>query len=226
MHEEELLHKIDLFSESTVSEARRIAHSMRSLEYLDGETILLASDADTRALFFIVDGSVETFIPAPDGAETLIDLLGTGDFFGELSVFGGGTSSVSVRAASNCRLLVWPWDHIRTELSYNHTLSLALLDEMAHRVRFANRHVADLATLPVAGRVEAILRGLVEERGIRHKTEDGEAVVLVPMKLSQHQIAALSGTSRETVNRSLAPFIEKGELIFDEKGLIVNGGLI
>jgi CRP/FNR family transcriptional regulator/CRP/FNR family cyclic AMP-dependent transcriptional regulator len=219
----DLVRKIALFSECADAERARIAAGLSPLKYHAGETILVSHDADTRALFFITDGDAESYMD--NAQETLLAVFGPGDFFGELSVFGGGSSSVSVRAISDCRLLAWPWEAIQAEMLQNPRLALALLDEMAGRIRSANRHIADLTTLSTAGCILAVVNGFAQERGLRHKCEDGTPAVRVPLRVTQAQIARMSGSTRETVNRTLAPYIEKGTLAFDENGMLLRGEL-
>jgi CRP/FNR family transcriptional regulator, cyclic AMP receptor protein len=142
----------------------------------------------TRGLWRIDSGVLRAEALAPDGRELVVDLLGPGDLVGEP---GSEPSPVTVRAVRPARLQpVAP------------TAAGPLLARRAHR---AVGLACDLAWRDVPTRVEHRLVDLAARFG---RPVDGGT--LIPLTLTQEEIAGLAGTSRATVNRVLRAEAKKG----------------
>ncbi len=70
-----------------------------------GETIVAQNEL-ARELYVVVEGRVESVLALPGSIERPHGDILPGDFFGEVSLFGGSPSSDTYRAALPCRLLV------------------------------------------------------------------------------------------------------------------------
>src|SRR5262249_12242141 len=93
----------------------------------------------------------------------------------------------------------------------------ALLRALAQRLRRANEAMADLVFSDVPGRVAKALLELSEKFG--QPQEDGS--VLVAHDLTQEELAQLVGASRETVNKSLADFAQRGWIRLEARSVIL-----
>ena len=94
-------------------------------------------------------------------------------------------------------------------------LATNLLRELSSRLRAANLQVRALATLDVAGRVARQLLLFADRYG---EPRAGEAqAVLIPLPLTQRDIAQLVGATRERVNRALVSLRRRGALSADNR---------
>ena len=77
--------------------------------------------------------------------------------------------------------------------------------------------IGSLALLDVYGRVARMLRDLADRDG--DEVEDG---VLIKERPTQQDIAAMIGTSRETVSRALNDFAKRGFIEMSGKSIMLR----
>ncbi len=196
-----------------------LAHCHRR-RYAAKSTIIYAGDR-CETLFFIIKGSVTILIEDDDGREMIIGYLNTGDFFGEMGLFGQEGQqqerSAWVRAKSECEV---------AEISYIKFLELTQQDpdiiftlgtQMAERLRKTTRKVGDLAFLDVTGRVARTLIDLCKQPdAMTHP--DG-----MQIKITRQEIGRIVGCSREMVGRVLKSLEEQGLVHVKGKTMVVFG---
>jgi hypothetical protein len=90
----DLLGAVPLLQGASSTFVRDVALSMEPVVYLPGDTIIQAGDLG-HSMYFISRGRVE--VVSPDGRE-LYQVLGEGDFFGEMSLVFDKPRSATVRA--------------------------------------------------------------------------------------------------------------------------------
>ncbi|MDR1760467.1 MAG: Crp/Fnr family transcriptional regulator [Fibrobacter sp.] len=217
----DLLRGIELFSGLQDEQLEELSAFMTVKDFFEGETIIREGDDSQQALFLVASGAVKVFMTGSDGRETILSLLGRGDFFGEMSIIDGGVRSASVKAISETKLLLLPRDHFLDLLQTTPELSQAMLLEMARRLRKANRQIGALSTMSVSGRVLATLRSLIEERGVRLHSKGGVPVTVIRNRPTQQQLAEMSGTTRETVSRVISGLSKKKAVSIEGKDLFI-----
>jgi len=80
-----------------VDALRAVSYVLRRMELEEGD--LLFSEGDTgKEAFIVLDGEIEIVRLLPDGKEQIRAVLGPGDLFGELALFGGGRRAAGARA--------------------------------------------------------------------------------------------------------------------------------
>lgn len=84
---------------------RRLAAAAMARLYAPGETIVSQGDASTD-LFIIDRGEVVVELPREDRSAREIARLGAGKFFGEMALMTGEERKATVRATTECELLV------------------------------------------------------------------------------------------------------------------------
>jgi CRP-like cAMP-binding protein len=91
-------------------------------------------------------------------------------------------------------------------------MAVALLASLARRLRRTNEAMADLVFSDVPGRVAKALLELGTKFG-----EDTPQGLLVSHDLTQEELAQLVGASRETVNKALADFSQRGWIHIEQR---------
>ena len=130
----------------------------------------------------------------------MIDVLGPGHVAGEQA---GVPSPVTVRALRPCRLS-----------PVSGRAAADLLTTRAHR---AAALAAELAWLGVRHAYRAAAGG--PRRAVRAPGRRGGTLILLP--LTQDEVAALAGTTRESANRALRAMIADGEIRVAARGRYV-----
>lgn len=162
-----------------------------------GEAIFHEGD-DAGGVVAVIDGTVKVSLIGTGGREVLLKFSGPGELVGELAAVSDrprtanvtavdAVEAISVRAADFRRLAL---EHPRIgELVFGNVAAL-LAEADRQRIDFATRDV----TARIAGRLVELAQttGEPEDRGVR-----------ITLPLSQDELAAWSGASREAVARSL-----------------------
>lgn len=102
---EAVLQKVTLFSELPDDALVILAHGARLHRYLPDEVIIRQGDEGSE-LYVIESGRVAVSVGDSGAAERLLSHLGPGDFFGEMSLLVGEPRKATVRAVTECELLV------------------------------------------------------------------------------------------------------------------------
>jgi CRP/FNR family cyclic AMP-dependent transcriptional regulator len=162
---------------------------------------------DTNALYVTLSGRLKAFISGDDGREVVLDTIERGDYFGEL-VLDGGPRSASIITLEACRLYVIPQSDVEGLLVGNPEFARDLIHKLIGRVRSLTGKVRDLALKDVYGRfVRFTEENAVEQNGER----------MIPERLTQSEVAARIGGSREMVSRIMRDLAQGGYIEVDAK---------
>ena len=107
-------------------------------------------------------------------------------------------------------------DALRAWITDRPEIAERLLRGLARRLRRANSNLSDLIFVDVSGRVAKRLLGLAQRFG----TREGGAMRLTH-DLTQEELAQLVGATRETVNKALGEFAQRGWIQLDGKSLLI-----
>lgn len=160
---------------------------------------LVRQGAPCEGLWLLSSGALRVAQVSHDGRELLLDVLGVGDGAGEPP---GVISPVTVRALRPCRLA-----------QVSPRAAADLLTARAHR---AAALAADLAWLDVRARIVRRLDDLAQRFG---RPVEGGRLILLP--LTQDELAALAGTTRESANRALGALAADGTIRVAARGRYV-----
>lgn len=168
-------------------------------------------------LYIIVSGKIKLGRQCADGRGHLLAIVGPAEMFGELSIFEPGprtssaTALTDVHALTMHRDVVWAWvaDHPQ--------IAQRLLRLLARRLRRTDDDLSDLVFTDVAGRAAKQLLRLAHQFGIQ---QDG--AIRVNHDLTQEELAQLIGASRETINKILGDFTQRGWIRTQGKSVIIT----
>lgn len=160
---------------------------------------LVRQGAPCEGLWLLSSGALRVAQVSHDGRELLLDVLGVGDGVGEPP---GVISPVTVRALRPCRLAP--------------VSSRAAADLLTARAHRAAALAADLAWLDVRARILGRLDDLAQRFGC---PVEGGRLILLP--LTQDELAALAGTTRESANRALRALVADGTIRVAARGRYV-----
>ena len=167
-------------------------------------------------LYIIIEGKVKLARHAPDGRENLLSVMGPSDMFGELSIFDPGPRTSSAVCVTEVKAATMDSEMLRTWINDHPEISQQLLRVLARRLRRTNASLADLIFTDVPGRVAKTLLQLANRFGI----QEGNGL-RVNHDLTQEEIAQLVGASRETVNKALATFAQRGWIRLEGKSVVI-----
>ncbi len=159
-------------------------------------TIICNQGAKLSFLYLIKQGEVLLTRLSPDGRETLISILGPGDFFGESSLLSGTPLTFSASATRRSTLLQLPHRKFKQMLEEPQTCRV-LLEAIARRCDDAWTQMEVLGCTHVRDKVRSGLLWLSGRIGV--ETHEG-----VRIDLNQTQLARMVGCARETLSREVS----------------------
>lgn len=195
----------------------RLAASMRARRFRRGEVIFHIGDPGD-ALFVIVSGDVKISLPSETGDEAILATLRPGDVFGELALLDGAPRSASATALGATETVVLPRDRFRELLASEAGFRDALLASIAGELRRLTHHVEELHFLDITGRLAARLVRLAEEGG----TPMPDGAIQLRANLTQADLAAMVGCTRQSVNKLLGQFTDDGLVRPEREGIVIT----
>ena len=101
--------------------------------YKDGDYIVHQGEPG-NCMYEIQAGKV-TVLHVENGKEVILNVLGKGDFFGEMALFEKSPRSASIRAKGEARVLTIDKRILMRRISQDPTLAFRLLEKMSGRIR-------------------------------------------------------------------------------------------
>jgi CRP-like cAMP-binding protein len=150
-------------------------------------------------LWLVGSGALRSSMITADGRDLTLEVLGPGDLAGEPE---GVASATTLRALRRTRL--------------RPAEPRAAADLLAARAHRAAALAADLAWLGVRERLLRRLEDLAERFGT---PSEGGTLILLP--LTQDDLAALAGTTRESVSRTMGALTRDGRIRVAGRGRYV-----
>jgi CRP/FNR family transcriptional regulator, cyclic AMP receptor protein len=208
---------VSIFADLDAGEVAALERLADVREYPDGGVVVSQEDAGD-ALFVLVRGKVKVVLYGDSGREIILSIFKTpGDFFGEMSLLDNEPRSASVIAAEPSRLIVLSRRDFQAHIEAHPRTALRVLTELSRRLRRADAVIGNLALLDVYGRLAGKLRELAAAEG--EETEEG---LVLRQRPTQAEIAAMIGTSRETVSRALSDLVRRGHVVMTGKRLVLR----
>lgn len=172
---------------------------------------LIAFEGDpAEAIYFVFSGAVKIFKTSSDGKEQILSIARPGESFNDVPVFDGAPNPFSAQTMGPVVIYGIERRDFGKILRDHSQVALNVINVLASRVRYLTSLVEDLSFKPVIRRVAKIL---LEYAG------DGSGSV---QRLTQQEIAAMAGTAREVVARSLKALESKGTLRMDRHRIVIT----
>ncbi len=174
-----------------------------------GDIIVFEGDLP-EALYFVGSGAVKMFRTSAEGKEQVLNIVRPGDSFNDVPAFDGGPNLASAQAMGPVTLYGIPKHALDVFLQDHPQVAVSIANVLAAQVRHLVSLVEDLSFRPVVGRVAKVL---LEYAG--DGTSPGQ-------RLTQQDMAAIVGTARDVVGRSLKALQSDGVIKIDRHRIVVT----
>ena len=174
-----------------------------------GEVILFEGDP-AEALYFVASGVVKVFKTSVDGKEQILHLVRPGESFNEALVFSGASNLASAEAMGPVVLYGIKRSDMEIILREHPKVALNLIRVLSQTVVRLISLVEDLSFRNVTGRVAKVL---LEYAGNGSDEKP---------RLTQQEMAAMIGTAREMVGRSLKTLEEEGTIRMERNRVVIT----
>lgn len=211
-----LFRKTKLFGALGEDDLQRLAERAIERHYKKGHLVFHEGDPGD-ALFVVASGLVKVYVSSEEGEEMVLVTIRAPEIFGELAVVDGGPRSASAEAVEPTTLLTLTRPTFLELLRENLRVMEATLGYLGTLLRRQTEQASDLVFLDLHGRVAKLLLTLAEERG-----ENVNGTTVLQLGLTQANIAAMVGGSRQSVNQVLRSFERREYLEIRGRDIVVK----
>jgi CRP/FNR family cyclic AMP-dependent transcriptional regulator len=206
-----LFDQIPLFEKLNDAERIKLAE-LFVLRRHPKNTIVINEGDDSRSFYVILEGETKVSLTDEQGKEVVLNIQGTGDYFGEIALLDDGLRSALVITTQPSQFAVLNRQDFIDCVTDSPQISLKIMQGLTRRLRALSDNVRSLALMDVYGRVAHLLLELAVD-------SDGNKVI--ENKLTQNDIADRVGASSKMVGRIMRELEKGGYVLKDEKRLII-----
>ena len=174
-------------------------------------------DQPSTHIYMVVNGHVKIGHYQDDGRESVSAILGNGEIFGELALAGEETRKDFAQALDECTICPLSIEELKMLMLENRELSFKLLKLVGLRLMKLERKLDLLVFKDARTRVVEFLKDTAAWKGKKVGFE-----TMIPTQLTHKDIAALTGTSRQTVTTILNELKDKNLINFDRKKILIR----
>jgi len=170
-----------------------------------------------EVLFLLKKGRVQLYRISPNGKKLVVETLGPGTIFGEMSLVGQGMHNTFAEAVDECLLCVMSRADVERLMREKPSVAFRFVEALGDRLSSVETRLEEIAFKSIPARLASLLLRLADEEG------DGTEVI----GYTHQDLGEILGTYRETVTQTLNDFKAEGLLeisrkriqILDEDGL-------
>jgi len=207
-----LLEKCALFGALDQKARREIVSYAQPRSFAVGQPICRIGDPGDSMMAVIV-GTVRISLPTVQGKEIILADLQAGELFGEIALLDGKARSANATAHTKCELMVLDRRDLVPFLERNPSASLRLMEMLCARIRRSDERMSDIAFLDLPARLAKTL--------LQYPAPINSAGT-IKLSLSQSELAAMAGATRENVNRCLREWQRRGILELRDRWTIIR----
>lgn len=205
-----------LFSRLTDEQLARLERRGRMKTFARSSTIYMPSDG-SDGVFLLAEGRVRISSITPDGKQAILAFIEPGEIFGELALVESGQREEYAETVMDSTIVLLPGDELSRMMAESAELTLGVTKLIGLRRKRIERRLRSLLFRSNRDRLTTLLLDLVEQYG--RTTVEG---VLLEIKLSHQDLAAIIGATRETVTVLLGEMQLEGLLNVSRQRIVVR----
>lgn len=187
-----------LFTEWTALDKQRLAETAFNIQLMPSQALYTRGEA-AKGLYLVLSGSIKVMVPTIEGEEAIIDVLGPGQWLGELSLIDGQPRQHSAIALEQTNCVRFEKALIDAVLQANPALYRGIALLLCERLRAMYVWGEESLLSSVSGRILHRFRHIAS--GVGEPLDDG---YLIRTRISQELLAAMLGVTRQTLNKEMA----------------------
>lgn len=205
------IHRVPIFEQLTEEDAAALSSAVQSKPYRKGERIFREGERSDR-LFIVNDGILKLSKLSEEGKEQIIRFLFPGDFFGQFALLQEKNHYADAEALSPAVICTIRKQDFLPIMAQNAKLAYRFLLAVSERLAQADEWIGTLSLMETDRRLAKLLMAFYERN-------NGQAEIRLPVQ--KKELAALIGTTPETLSRKLAEFDQQGYLTVARNDIII-----
>jgi CRP/FNR family transcriptional regulator, cyclic AMP receptor protein len=187
---------MNLFSTMVDKEVAELTRASRIFSVQKGETVFMQGDT-SDSIYFLKEGIIKISRINADGRKLTIDMIRSGEFFGELCLAGERERRTIAEAMADALCCEIKREYIEDYMKTRPDVALRLLKIIGDRWLALENLLEDMAFMDISTRVISLLLKYAEDN-------------IVNIPLTHQEIADLTGSTRVSVSRSIAKLRKQG----------------
>ena len=206
----------NLFSQLSASDIAELEAQSRVRKLKKGEPVYLPHE-QADGVLLVAQGRVKICRATPDGKQSILGFVDVGEIFGELAILGGERRDEYVEATEKTTLVLLPKEGLRNVLRKYPDLVLGVTKLIGLRRQRVEKRLRNLLFRSNRERVIHLLLELCEKYGVR-----GDDGISLNIRLSHQEMAAIIGSTRETVTVVLGQLQKEGLLSISRRRVLIH----
>ncbi len=187
-------------------------------DYYKRDQFIYFPDEPSEYIYMIAQGRVRIGHYSADGKEIITSILTVGEIFGELAIAGEDKRKDFAQSMDGdtkiCKLSI---QELKALMYGDRELSFKVLKLVGLRLMKLERKLESMVFKDARTRIIDFLKDTASWKGKKVGYE-----TLIQTKLTHKDIAALTGTSRQTVTTILNELKEKNQINFDRRRILIR----
>jgi len=206
----EVLSRIQYFAGLSPQELEEVKKYIAFEKKIEKGQTLLSEGEQSDYMYFVVSGAVKVYKRSVDGKEQILNVASTGESLNDVSTFDGGGSAMDMLAMTPVNLYVIKKDDMKVLFAKFPTVALNAAGVLAAKVRRDSSLVEVLSFDHIISRLARLI--------LKQAAAGGGFLPL----FTQQDLAAMVGTSRVVVNRSLRTMEERGAIRLERRRIVIT----
>lgn len=164
---------------------------------------IFSEGSECAGFHIVLDGLVRIYRVNPEGRLHTLSLLRPVSTYNEVAAIDGGKNPFNAVAVTNAEIMVISHRCLLDLLTSERTLLENYVQRLAHLNREYIERLEDMTFRSIPSRLAKLFL---------HETTYADQIAEAPTKLTQEEIAAILGTTREVVGRALRGLLNAGLL--------------
>ncbi|MGM0579117.1 MAG: Crp/Fnr family transcriptional regulator [Bacteroidota bacterium] len=208
---------VDLFNILCPHKIEGIEEDYPMTKFKKEEFVYFPEDA-SNYIYMIAEGRIKIGTYLEDGKEAVKAILNKGEIFGEMALAGEEKRQDFAQALDAGTIVcTMTLQDMQNLMANNQPLSLKMMKLIGLRLRKTERRLESLVFKDARTRIIEFLRDQANDYGKKIGYE-----TMIPSHLTHKDIAALTGTSRQTVTTILNELREKNVINFDRRKILIR----
>lgn len=198
------LKKTDLFDWLGEDDFSQISRAVKDREVKKGQAVYISGRPE-GTIYLLKQGRIKLYRMSGDGHPIILDILESGDLFGEFSPSSDARGETVAEAMEDSYICGWRRETFNLLVKVNPEFALRLVEAMDERRRRFEVRIDELLYKDVPTRLARILIRLGEQFGTV-----GPEGIRIRMGLTHEDLAALIASTRETLSKFMSEFRTRG----------------
>ena len=207
-----VLRKHPIFSDLDSEALDQLCRYAKHTVLKRGATIFSKGDPG-NSLYAVISGTVKISLSSPDGRNAILNLVGPGELFGEMSVLDGQDRSADATANANCEIYVIDRRDFLPFVRSQPALSMKFIELLCNRLRWTTDQVEQVILQDLPGRLASALLGLAEKRKLEPESHT--------IAITQQEISEMVGMTRESINKQLRAWAARHWVRLEHGAIVV-----